>query len=153
MDSDVNTFFNAVIRQDAEQLRAFFAPGAVIHWPNTNEIFSVSDYLRANCEYPNQWDGSIENVQICGDQRILVASVWNDQGNVFRVVSFATPNNEGIIESLTEYWGDVNSASVLGRAEVRHAARVWDKYFPSRYVARVRDPDGNNCVVCTHVVE
>ena len=45
-------FWRAVAAQERDPLRGFFAEGAEVLWPNTNERFSVEEYLRANCEYP-----------------------------------------------------------------------------------------------------
>ena len=53
-------FWRAVAAQERDPLRGFFAEGAEVLWPNTNERFAVEEYLRANCEYPGKWNGKIE---------------------------------------------------------------------------------------------
>ena len=56
---DIYAFFDAVVKQDAVRLRSFFEPDATIVWVNTNEVFTVDEYIRANCEYPGDWRGGI----------------------------------------------------------------------------------------------
>jgi len=58
---DIHDFFKAVIRQDGDKLRTFFEPDALIFWANTNEQLTVDEYVRANCEYPGEWTGLIED--------------------------------------------------------------------------------------------
>ena len=50
---------NYIAEQDAEKLRPFFHKNAFIRWHCTNEHFTVSEFLRANCEYPGNWNGEI----------------------------------------------------------------------------------------------
>ena len=98
-------FLIAVTRQDAEDLRELFAPNAVILWHNTNEAFTVSEYIRANCEYPGDWDGKIERVEQTPQSLIVVSKVWTTDA-AFRVVSFLEFSDEKI-RRLDEYWGNI----------------------------------------------
>jgi hypothetical protein len=59
-------FLGAVTRQDAEELSSFFAPGATVYWHNSDEMFSAAEYVRANCEYPDEWKGVVERVEQTG---------------------------------------------------------------------------------------
>lgn len=38
----------------------------------TNEHFTVEEYIRANCEYPREWDGEIQRIEKTGDIFIVV---------------------------------------------------------------------------------
>ena len=103
---DIAAFFAAVWRQDAEALRAFFCPDAVVDWPCTNERFTVDAYIRANCEYPGDWAGTIERTERAGDCFVVAARVYAKDGAAsFHVVSFLK-EAAGKIAALTEYWGD-----------------------------------------------
>jgi hypothetical protein len=112
-DFDVYRFFDAVIKQDAEMLRSFFEPDAIVIWSNTNEQFTVDEYIRANCEYPGKWTGRLENIDEIDDSNkkmVFVAKVWNTEGIASRVVSFVTfgdTENE-LIQYLDEYWCDIS---------------------------------------------
>jgi hypothetical protein len=109
---DFHGFFEAVIRQDADKLRIYFEPDAHIFWSNTNEEFTVDEYIRANCEYPGQWEGKVERVDEikgCDQQIVFVARVWNAEGVAARVVSFVQfgDTEDELIAMLDENWGDI----------------------------------------------
>lgn len=36
---DIQTFWDAVLRQDADEIREYFHPDAQVNWHNTNEHF------------------------------------------------------------------------------------------------------------------
>lgn len=57
---EIKEFWDAVLRQDAAAIRGFFHPTAFVNWHNTNEHFTVEEFIRANCEYPGEWDGTVE---------------------------------------------------------------------------------------------
>jgi len=97
-------FFDAVVRQDAGAMRDFFTEDAEIYWHNSNEAFTVNEYIRANCEYPGTWRGEIERIE-CAAVLIVAARVWSDDSSS-RVVSFLELSG-GRIRRLDEYWGDV----------------------------------------------
>ena len=103
---NVYAFFHAVWDQDAETLASFFAPDAYVNWHCTNEHFTAAEFIRANCEYPGEWDGEIERIEALGDLTIAAAHVYTkDRGLSFHAVSFIRAR-EGKIISLDEYWGD-----------------------------------------------
>lgn len=49
---DLSAYWAAALAQRAGEMAAFFAPGARVLWPNTNERFTAEEFIRANCEYP-----------------------------------------------------------------------------------------------------
>mgnify|MGYP000689076513 CR=1 FL=1 len=49
---DINRFFKTVLSQNAEDLMKYFQRNAVIKWHCTNELFTLDEYIKANCEYP-----------------------------------------------------------------------------------------------------
>ena len=59
---DIQAFWSAVLQQDADAIRAYFYPNAWVNWHNTNEHFHVEEFIRANCEYPGEWDGEVERI-------------------------------------------------------------------------------------------
>lgn len=77
---DVQRFWDAVLKQDAAQIRPFFHAGACVNWHCTNEHFTVEEYIRANCEYPGQWDGRIERVEQMGDMIVTATNVFEAGG-------------------------------------------------------------------------
>jgi len=103
---DIEKYWDAVIKQNKEQIAEFFHNNAYIRWHNTNEHFSVAEFVTANCEYPGQWEGSIKRVERIDNLIITVTRVWTkDSGLSFHVVSFIKIQDDKII-SIDEYWGD-----------------------------------------------
>lgn len=107
---DIRAFWNAVLKQDAEAMRTYFDDNAYINWHCTNEHFTVNEYIRANCEYPDKWDGNIERIEAIDDLIITVTNVFTiDKKLSFHAVSFFKISNGKII-SLDEYWGNDETA-------------------------------------------
>lgn len=103
---DIESFWDAVLRQDADAIRAYFHPDAWVRWHCSNEHFTVEEYIRANCEYPGQWDGDVERVVRLGDEIAAAVHVYTrDKALSFHAVSFLRLR-DGKIASLDEYWGD-----------------------------------------------
>lgn len=99
-------FWAAVLRQDAVAMGPYFCPDAQIRWHNTDEQFTVEEFIRANCEYPGQWAGEVERIEMCGDLLITATHVHGSGGSPsFHVVSFIRLQGERIA-SVDEYWGD-----------------------------------------------
>ena len=107
---DVQQFWADVLRQDATALRTYFHPDAWINWNCTNEHFTVEEYIRANCEYPGEWDGEVEQVVRAGDTLVTATHVFTkDRTMSFHVASFLKLR-DGKIASMEEYWGDDGEA-------------------------------------------
>lgn len=103
---DIHVYWDAVLRQDVGAIAGFFAEDAKINWRNTNECFTVSEFIRANCEYPGQWDGKVEKVMALGDQVITVTHVYNKERTIScHAVSFLHIKENKIL-FIDEYWGD-----------------------------------------------
>lgn len=116
MKMNVQAFFRAVLAQDAQALRAFFQKDAVVEWPCTNERFALDEYIRANCEYPGEWDGELERVVETPDGLIMACRVYPKNGrDSFHAVSFVKLD-EGKIASMTEYWADDGPAPLWRQA-------------------------------------
>lgn len=102
----IRNFWRDILNQDAAALRGWFHPEAIIRWHCSNERFSVEEFIRANCEYPGQWDGKVERIEQIGDLIITVTCVWSrDKSYACHAVSFIRVK-EGKIIAMDEYWGD-----------------------------------------------
>lgn len=103
---DIYAFWQAVIRQDAAAMSAFLHEHAQIRWHCSNECFTAGEFIRANCEYPGDWDGDIERVEQAGDLIITAVRVFSKQdGASFHAVSFIRTQEDQIL-TIDEYWGD-----------------------------------------------
>lgn len=107
---DVSAFWHNVLTKNREALPSYFCEDAVIRWWCSNEQFTVSEYIKANCGYPGEWDGKMERIERNGDSVILAGRVFlSDQSASFHVVSFIKLRNDKICE-LDEYWADDGEA-------------------------------------------
>lgn len=103
-------FWKDVAGQNETALKDYFTPTAYVRWNGTNEEFSVEEYIIANCEYPGDWRGEVERIELMGDLAITVTRVWlSDDTASFHVVSFFE-FQEDKIAVLNEYWGEDGSA-------------------------------------------
>ena len=101
---DAEAFISAVAKQDADALQKHFTPDAVICWHDSNEQFTVTEYIKANCEYPGNWSGQIQRVHKIDDGIVLATKIFSDEITVF-VTTFAKLEN-GKITRLDEYYSD-----------------------------------------------
>lgn len=103
---DIQQFWSAVLAQRADDIRAFFHPAAYVNWHCSNEHFTVEEFIRANCEYPGDWDGEVERVVVAGEQIVTATRVYpKDRSAFFHVTSFIQIK-DGKITSMDEYWAD-----------------------------------------------
>ena len=99
-------FWADVAEQNAQGLKTYFLPDALIRWHNTNECFTVSEYIIANCEYPGDWCGEVQRIELLCDGAVSVARVWPaDGGTSFHATSFFKLQ-DGKIAALDEYWSE-----------------------------------------------
>ena len=59
----VTEFWKAVVQQNPDKIRKYFKETATIRWYNTNEEFTLDEFIRANCEYPGEWEGEVERIE------------------------------------------------------------------------------------------
>lgn len=120
---NIQQYWADVLAQNADAMRAYFAPDAQVKWHNTNEQFTVEEFIRANCEYPGDWDGEIEQM-IRTDSHIITAThvYAKDQKLHFHVTSFIRVENDKIT-SIDEYWGDDGPAPQW-RQELRLGTKI-----------------------------
>lgn len=110
MDTErfITQYWNSVVTQDEEELKQYFHEDAGVRWHNTNEQFTVAEFLRANCDYPGSWRGKVERIELIGNSVITVTHVWTIDMS-FYVTSFFEIKGDKI-KNLDEYWGDNGTA-------------------------------------------
>lgn len=70
----------------------------------------VEEFIRANCEYPGEWDGEVEKV-ITTDMHIITAThVFSKDGSISCHATSFIRVVDGKIASVDEYWGDDGAA-------------------------------------------
>lgn len=107
---NIQLFWNDVINKNKEKLITYFYDNARILWPCTNEEFTLEEYLTANCDYPGEWSGTIEQLEERDNEIILVGNVASKDKTIScHVVSFIYLKNDKIVK-LVEYWADDGEA-------------------------------------------
>lgn len=107
---NVEKYWQDILRQDADAIRSYFSPQAWINWHNTNERFTVEEFIRANCEYPGEWGGEIQKRIVSQDHIVTATRVYSkDEQLRFHVTSFFQIQ-AGKILSIDEYWGEDGEA-------------------------------------------
>ena len=103
---DARRFWDDVLRQDAPAILTHFCEDAIIRWHCTNEHFTVGEFVRANCEYPGEWDGCVERVWEIGGTLVTVTHVWaHDGSSSHHVTSSMRLENDRIL-SMDEWWAE-----------------------------------------------
>lgn len=107
---NIQQYWAAAVAQDANRMRTFFRTDAIIRWHNTNEQFTVEEFLRANCEYPGTWYGGLERAEQLHDLLISVAHIYSvEPAESHHVVCFMQLK-DGRIAAMDEYWGEDGTA-------------------------------------------
>ncbi|MBQ6233151.1 MAG: nuclear transport factor 2 family protein [Clostridia bacterium] len=103
---NLHAYWEAALKQRRDELAACFAPDAIIRWHCTGEMFTVEEFIRANCDYPGEWDGCVERAEQTPAGCVTAVRVWPaDRSASYHAVSFFTLKN-GLIAALDEYWAD-----------------------------------------------
>jgi len=105
---DAEKFVQDVVTQNAEALVGHFAHDAIICWHDSNEQFTVAEYVRANCEYPGKWQGKSIRVEQIDGGVAMVTKIWSNKSTHF-VAAFARLKDDKITH-LDEYYSDVGDA-------------------------------------------
>jgi hypothetical protein len=97
-------FMADVVGQNADALAKYFTPDAVICWHDSNEQFTVSEYIRANCEYPGDWNGEVLRIEKIDGGFVLVTQIYSDESTHLITSFFKT--QDGKISRLDESYAD-----------------------------------------------
>ena len=121
---DVKEFWIDVLKQNRDKLISYFHKDAVIRWHCSNELFTVSEYIKANCEYPGEWEGKIERIEKTENMIITAVRVYSvNKSSSFHVVSFIKTENN-LITEMDEYWADDTEVP-----EWRHKMKIGSKIW------------------------
>ncbi len=107
---NIQGFWSAVLSQKADAIREYFHATASVNWHCSNEHFTVEEFIKANCEYPGDWDGEVEKIIMADDMVITATRVYpKDSSASFHVTSFIKLKDDKIAE-MDEYWADDGDA-------------------------------------------
>ena len=103
-------FWKSVIQQNPDEIRRYFKETATIRWHNTNEEFTLDEFIRVNCEYPGEWNGEVERIEEIEDLIITVTRVFSTDNSVSVHATSFLRIEDGKIVSMDEYWSDDGEA-------------------------------------------
>lgn len=103
---NIEKYWESTLKQRAEEMRKFFHLKAKVRFHNTNEEFTVDEFIEINCEYSGSWDGMIERIEKIGKIQIIVLQVFDREQNLFFHVTSFMEIEEDKIVSIDEYWGE-----------------------------------------------
>lgn len=102
----IKALWSDIDNQDWAKLRNYFEEEASVNWPNTNESFSVDEFIDCNSKYPGDWKISVERLEQVENTVISVVKVQLKGSDAsFHAVSFFEFSGNKILV-LNEYWGD-----------------------------------------------
>ena len=122
---DVKEFWIDVLKQNREKLISYFHKDAVIRWHCSNELFTVSEYIKANCEYPEEWEGKIERIEKTENMIITAVKVYSvNKSSSFHVISFIKTENN-LITEMDDYWADDTEVPEW-RRNMKIGSKIWN---------------------------
>ena len=92
---NIEHFWKAVLEQNRDIIRQYFSDDAYVNWHCTNEHFTVEEFIRANCEYPGEWDGEIERIENAGD--VVITGMMVKHHNGVRKCTLADQSNKSCL--------------------------------------------------------
>ena len=107
---NISAYWEATLSQQPKKMKEFFHKDAYVNWHNTNEHFTVDEFIKINCEYPGKWNGNIERIEIINDLIITVVHVFSSDKQISCHVTSFIKINKDKIACIDEYWGDDGSA-------------------------------------------
>ena len=103
---DFDRYWRDCIGQDRDALRTWFLPYARIVWPCTDEVFTVEEFLIANCDYPGDWTGELLQVTPTPTGAVTEVRIASADGQYSCHAASIFTLHQGKIASLTEYYAD-----------------------------------------------
>ncbi len=103
---NIQAFITAVVTKNESEMRKFLADEVIVRWHNTNEEFTLEEYLQANCAYPGDWVGNVERIIPTDDGCVAIIKILSNDALVqFHQISVVTMQDEKIV-ALDEYYSE-----------------------------------------------
>jgi len=98
----IEKFLSDVWTQNADALKTYFTPNAQIYWHETNEQFTVEEYIKASCEYPGVWENTIQRIDEISDGVVIVFRTSSAEAEFLATVFIKFDGNK--ISRMDEYY-------------------------------------------------
>ncbi len=106
---DIQEFITAVVDKNENEMRGFLADELIVRWHNTNEQFTLEEYLKVNCSYPGNWLGEVKTIIPTSEGCVAVVQISSEDGSVkVHQISVIKITDEKIV-ALDEYYSEDGS--------------------------------------------
>ncbi|MFR5526920.1 MAG: hypothetical protein ACLTJG_18715 [[Clostridium] innocuum] len=87
MQSIVHAYWNAIHELRFQDVRELFCDTAEITWPNTEEVFTLDEFIAVNEAYPGEWE---EEVLKCTNRDMIISETMVKGWCILRLGFFIT---------------------------------------------------------------
>lgn len=101
-------FWKTMSEQRFEDLKGFFDEEALVFWPNTEEMFTVDQFIKANAAYPGTWDETVKQIYEI-ENGMITETLVDDHRISFYAISIFEIKDDKIV-SLKEFWSNNGEA-------------------------------------------
>ncbi len=103
---DIKAFISAVVNKNENEMRNFLADELIVRWHNTNEEFTLEEYLQVNCSYPGNWLGKVDTIIPTSEGCVAIVKISSEDEKVkVHQISVIKIKDEQIIK-LDEYYSE-----------------------------------------------
>ncbi len=103
---DIQAFITAVVQKDESAMRIFLDENLRVRWHNTNEEFTLEEYLNVNCSYPGNWLGEIKTIMPTNEGCVAVVQIYSEDKKIkIHQISIVKIKDNKITE-LDEYYSE-----------------------------------------------
>ncbi len=103
---DIQAFIKSVVQKDEVGMREFLDKNLRVRWHNTNEEFTLEEYLHVNCSYPGNWFGEVKMITPTNEGCVAVVQIYSEDKKIkVHQISIIKLKNDKIIE-LDEYYSE-----------------------------------------------
>ena len=98
-------FLTDIVSKNAEAIKPYFTPDAIICWHDSNEQFTLEEFIKANCEYPSTWTCSVERIEKLERGFAITAQLNHpEDGFYVKYVGFIELNDKCLVQKLDEWF-------------------------------------------------
>jgi len=112
-EKNARYFWELYAEAKYEETARLFAPGSVVYWPCTKEVFrDAGNLIKVNRRYPGKHKITLEKIfsnETSVVTVVMVESLFEGQKDPVFVfaTTFFSFNDDGLINEITEYWADM----------------------------------------------
>ncbi len=103
---DIQLFIESVVKKDEVGMRKFLDKDLRVRWHNTNEEFTLEEYIKVNCLYPGNWLSEVKTVIPTNEGWVAITKIYSEDKKVeVYQISIVKIKDNKILE-LDEYYSE-----------------------------------------------